>query len=99
MIHALKETPRISTRNHPENAPPAEARSAGPGLGAIIALCAFCGLIGMTVGTAALSTAMLAEGWGELFSSVPIIAAAVAILTGWTGAVFCMIREDRENEK
>ena len=86
---------KLTKENHPENAPPAPAATAPRiGLGPIIAICAFCGLVGMIFGAGMLSTAFLADGQGEVVSLIPLVATAVCLLSGWVGAFFWMVREE-----
>lgn len=87
---ALKDTP---ARAHPENEPAAretlEAR-----IWSYLPICLLSGLIGMTYGAAALSSALAYGTIMEIVSLLPLVAALVAIVTAWTTAMFCMCKEE-----
>jgi len=92
LLHGAQR--RILTQsNHPENVG-AEAPPPRVSLGAAVGIAAFSSLVGMTFGSAALSTAFLAETRAELYSVLPMIATAVCFLGGWMGAFFYMCREE-----
>ncbi len=90
-----REVLKLTKENHPENAPAAPVEKAPRiALAPVIAICAFCGLVGMTFGAGMLSTAFLADGHGELVSLIPLVAMAVCLLSGWVGAFFWMVRDE-----
>jgi Na+/H+-translocating membrane pyrophosphatase len=93
LMTPTKEALRLTAENHPENAG-APAKSPPSGLAATIFLSCLCAIIGMVFGSAALSTAFMAETTYELLSVIPLILLAVCILGGWVGAFFWMVRED-----
>jgi hypothetical protein len=93
MMTPTKEPLRLTQENHPENAVTA-ATSSPTGLAATIFLSCLCGLIGLVFGSAALSTAFMADTPYELLSVLPLILLAVCILGGWVGAFFWMVREE-----
>jgi hypothetical protein len=89
-----RELLKLTRENHPENAAPAEPKPPTVTLFSMIAICAFCGLVGMTFGAGMLSTAFLDDTKGELVSLIPLVIAAVGLLSGWVGAFFWMCREE-----
>jgi len=84
----------LTRENHPENAPPQtiEEKPTTLTLASAVGIGALCSLVGMTIGTAALSTAMLSDSRWELICLLPMVATAVALLGGWVGAFFHMVR-------
>ena len=92
-----REYVKLTQENHPENAVPATPKLPTVGLGAMIAISSFCGLIGMIFGAGMLSTAFLADGKGEVVCLIPLVATAVMFLTGWVGAFFWMCREPKHD--
>ena len=84
---------KLTQENHPENAPEAP-KDPTVSLWSIIAISALSGVVGMTFGTAALSSAMAADGPGEVVSLLPLVVTGVCILSGWLGAFFWMVREE-----
>jgi H+/Cl- antiporter ClcA len=92
-----RELLRLTQENHPENAvPKATPKLPTVTLFSMIAISAFCGLVGMTFGAAMLSTAFLADGMGEVVCLIPLVIAAVGLLSGWVGAFFWMVREESQ---
>jgi hypothetical protein len=92
-----RELLKLTKENHPENAVPATPQAPRVSLFSMIAICAFCGLVGMTFGAGMLSTAFLADGEGEVVCLIPLVIAAVGLLSGWVGAFFWMVREEAAN--
>lgn len=85
----------ITPENHPENAPAViEEKPTTITLASAVGIGALCSLVGMTIGTAALSTAMLSDSRWELICLLPMVCTAVALLGGWVGAFFYMVRSD-----
>lgn len=96
MVARVLEPPQPGTftqENHPGSVKEPALTPQTPLL-RTIALCMLCGVIGMVVGSAGLSTAFLADGTAELIACIPIILTAVCILTGWVGAFSLMVREE-----
>jgi len=93
-----QEPLKLTQENHPENAvapkPPPSLT-----LGSSIAACIVSGLVGMTFGCAALSTAFLVGADWHVASLLPLVATGVAILGAWIGAFFWMCREDAANRE
>jgi hypothetical protein len=88
------ETPITLTReNHPENVEERE-KPTTVSLASTIGLGVLCSLVGMTIGAAALSTALQSDNRWEAATLIPLVAATAAILGGWVGAFFYMIRSD-----
>ena len=97
-LTATREPLRLTQDNHPENA----ARPAkGPmvSLASMIGISALCGLVGMTFGSAALSTAFKSDTAGEVLSLIPLIATGTCILSGWVGAFYWMIRDESQRNE
>jgi len=94
-----RELLKLTRENHPENAVPEAPKAPTVTLFSMIAICAFCGLVGMTFGAGMLSTAFLADTMGEVVSLIPLVIAAVGLLSGWVGAFFWMCREEATNKK
>jgi H+/Cl- antiporter ClcA len=90
------QTPRTLNReNHPENAPePGTAKEPVFSLASIVGLGALCGLVGMALGAAALSTAFKSDNPWEPITLIPLVGTVVCILGGWIGAFFHMIRSE-----
>jgi hypothetical protein len=89
------ETPITLTReNHPENAVEAEEKPTTVTLASTVFIGALCSLVGMTIGSAALSTAFQTSTFWEVVSMIPLVAATVALIGGWMGAFFHMVRTD-----
>jgi hypothetical protein len=95
-LASARELLKLTRENHPENAPPAAPKLPTVTLFSMIAICAFCGLVGMTFGAGMLSTAFLADGQGEVVCLIPLVIAAVGLLSGWVGAFFWMIRDEKQ---
>lgn len=85
----------LTQENHPENVE-AEKPEARPAitLASAVGLGALCSLIGMIVGSAALSTAFQSESRWEAITLLPLVGTLACILGGWLGAFFHMIRTD-----
>jgi hypothetical protein len=88
------ETPiTLTQENHPENAelkekPTTITLASSVGIGVL------CSLVGMTIGSAALSTAQQSSSPTEVLFLIPLVATTASILGGWVGAFFFMIRSD-----
>ena len=91
-----REPLKLTAKNHPENAIPEAPKAPAVSLISIIAICAFCGIVGMTFGAGMLSTAFLADGKGEVLSLIPLVIAAVGFLSGWVGAFFWMVQQEKQ---
>jgi|SRR6185503_7463065 len=88
-----KEPLKLTQENHPENAEPVE-KLPTVSLASTVGIGALCSLGGMTLGSAALSTAFQADGPWEVISLIPLVATLVCLLGGWMGAFFWMCREE-----
>lgn len=90
------ETPVTLTReNHPENAvEPQEEKPTTVTLASTVCIGALCSLIGMTIGSAALSTSFQLSTFWEIVSIIPLVAATASLIGGWVGAFFYMVRSD-----
>src|SRR5687767_7293319 len=88
-----QEPVKLTAENHPENAKPVE-KMPTMGLASIVGIGALCSLAGMTLGSAALSSAFMADGPWEVVSLIPLVAMLVSLLGGWIGAFFWMCREE-----
>jgi len=95
MVARMQEQLKLTQENHPENAVE-EPREKAPtvSLGSMVAISALCGLVGMTFGSAALSTAFMADTAVEVYSMIPLVATGAVFLCGWVGAFFWMCREE-----
>jgi hypothetical protein len=81
----------LNQENHPENAELRE-KPTTVSLASTIFLGVLCSLIGMTIGSAALSTSFQSENRWEALTMVPLVATTASLLGGWVGAFFFMIR-------
>lgn len=88
---------KLTQENHPENARPAAPQPSST-LGSTIAACIVSGLVGMTFGCAALSTAFLVDARWHVVSLLPLVIGGVCILGAWIGAFAWMCREGAEQE-
>lgn len=88
-----KESLKLTRENHPENAKPVE-KLPTVSLASTVWIGALCSLAGMTLGSAALSSALMADGPWEVISLIPLAATLVCLLGGWMGAFFWMCREE-----
>lgn len=96
MVARLTDAPlKLTQENHPENAVEPAAQPPTVGLGAMVAICALCGLIGMAFGTAALSSCLAFGEPLHVASMLPLVIMVVCILSGWAGAFFWMCREEK----
>jgi hypothetical protein len=98
-LFPTRQLPKLTQENHPENIVPEPAKAPTITLPSIIGICALCGIVGMTFGAGMLSTAFLADGPGEVVSLIPLVATAVAFLSGWVGAFFWMCREEKSKQR
>jgi len=90
---AVEETPAPPPlENIPAVRETLEAR-----LWSTLPICILSGLIGMTWGAAALSSALACGTMMEVVSLIPMVAALVAIVTGWTTAMVCMCKEEADS--
>jgi hypothetical protein len=95
-----RERLKLTQENHPENAPEVPiVKDPRVGLAPMIAICSFCGLVGMIFGAGMLSTAFLANGQGEVVCLIPLVVTAVCLLSGWVGAFFWMVRQEAGSKK
>jgi hypothetical protein len=91
---------RLTQENHPENAPHADVEEQPTSsLLSAIGIGALCSLIGMAIGSAALSTAFLSDNRWEAITLLPMVGTAVCILGGWVGAFVHMIRSDSSSKQ
>lgn len=96
MVARMIPTPErihLTEANHPENAPEVSKQPTLT-LGSSICACIVSGLVGMTFGCAALSTAFLVDRDFHIASLLPLVITGAAILSAWIGAFFWMIREE-----
>ena len=91
-----REALKLTRENHPENAIPPAPKAPTVSLASMVGISALCGVVGMTFGTACLSTSMQADTMWEVVCLLPLAIAAVCILSGWVGAFFWMCREEKE---
>lgn len=89
---------KLTQANHPENAGMAEKRPA-MSLPSTIGICALTGLLGMTIGSAAFSTAFGTDNPGTVLYMIPLVTGLVALLGGWVGAFFYMCREEADKKE
>ena len=92
------QTPlKLTPENHPENAPvePVEQPTT-VSLASVVGIGSLCSLVGMTIGSAALSTSFFDGDFREVACMLPLVATAAALLGGWVGAFFYMVRSDRQ---
>jgi len=98
MVSRLMETenPRILTaQNHPENAiEPETEKQPTVSLASTVGIGALCSLVGMTIGSAALSTSFQTGTQAEVACLIPLVATLVSFVGGCVGAFFYMIRSD-----
>ena len=88
------ETPlKLTQENHPENEELKEKPTTVT-LASTIGIGALCSLVGMTIGSAALSTAFQSDRTTEVVFLIPMVATAASLLGGWVGAFFYMVRSD-----
>ena len=94
MIPAPAQEPiTLTSENHPENAVPEETQPTLT-LASSIGICALSALGGMTLGSAALSTAFLMDAPWHVACLIPLVSMLVCIAGGWIGAFFWMCREE-----
>lgn len=91
---------KLTPENHPENAPALPETEPQPtfSLASTIGLGSLCALVGMTIGSMALSTAFLSENKLEVLFLLPLVGLAVSILGGWVGAFAHMVRSDSQRK-
>jgi hypothetical protein len=99
-------TPKLAERSgtdvekaawvHPENRPsePEATPSLEKRLWSVLPLSILAGLIGMTYGAAALSSALSFGTIMEVVSLIPLVAALVTLASGWTAAMFCLCKDE-----
>jgi len=94
------ETPvTLTQENHPENRVDVETEPQPTlSLASAVGIGALCSLVGMTLGSAALSTAFQADTKWEVIFLLPLVATAVSLLGGWMGAFFHMVRSDADKK-
>jgi hypothetical protein len=100
MVARLTPPPvKLTQENHPENAvePPA-VKAPTVSLPAMIGFGAVSGVIGMAFGSAVLSSALAFDTPGHVASLIPLAVTVVAFLSGWAGAFFWMIQEEKTNK-
>lgn len=88
---------RLTQENHPENIQTVP-KAPRVGLASMITISALSGLVGMTFGSAALSSCFMAPGPGEVLSMIPLVTLGVILLTGWVGAFFWMGRDEADSK-
>ncbi len=95
------ETPlKLTQENHPENESiAAEEVQPKASLAFTVGLGVLCGLVGMTVGSAALSTAFQSDSRWEVLTLIPLVATLVSILGGWIGAFCHMILSEASKKE
>ena len=94
------ETPITLTReNHPENIVEPVEKPTTVKLGHTVGIGVLCSLVGMTLGTAALSTALQSDNRWETIFLIPMVATTVSLLGGWVGAFFYMLRSDASQKE
>lgn len=89
----------LTQENHPENIVEPVEKPTTVKLGHTVFLGILCGLVGMTIGTAALSTALLSDNRWEMIFLIPLVATTVSLAGGWVGAFFHMIRSDASQKE
>jgi hypothetical protein len=62
----------------------------------IIPICSVSGILGMVVGAAGFSSTIAFGTPGEMLSIAPLLTFAVALITGWVGAIYWMCRSREE---
>jgi len=92
-LMAAQEPVKLTQENHPENVVPPKKEPTLT-LGSSIAACIVSGLVGMTFGCAALSTAFLMDEQWHVASLLPLVATGTCFLGAWIGAFFWMCREE-----
>jgi len=96
MVARLMTAPepvKLTLENHPENViPPTKEPSLT--LGSSIVACIISGLVGMTFGCAALSTAFLVDADWHVASLLPLVVMGTCFLGAWIGAFFWMCRDE-----
>ena len=100
MVARLTPPPvKLTQENHPENIVEPTPKSPTFSLGAMVGFGALSGVIGMAFGSAVLSSALAFGQPGHVLSLIPLAVTVVAFLSGWAGAFFWMIREEKTNQK
>ena len=94
----MHESLKLTQENHPENAAPQE-KLPTVSLASTVLIGALCSLAGMTLGSAALSTAFMADGPWEVVTLIPLVATLVCLTGGWMGAFFWMCRDEATHRK
>jgi len=89
---------KLTQANHPENALPPAVPKKSSTLGSTIAACIVSGLVGMTFGCAALSTAFLVDARWHVASLLPLVIGGICILGAWIGAFAWMCGDGAEQE-
>lgn len=89
----------LTSANHPENAQEPEGeRQPTVSLASLVGLGALSSVLGMTIGSAALSTAFKSDNGWEVICLIPMVATAAGFMGGWAGAFFHMIRFDHSEK-
>lgn len=92
-LSTTQEPLRLTEENHPENAAQ-PAKMPTVSLASMIGISALCGLVGMTFGSAALSSAFQADTAWDVVCLLPLVVAGTCFLSGWMGAFFWMCRDE-----
>ena len=100
MVARLTPPPlKLTQENHPENMVEPPAKQPTVSLPAMVAFGALSGVIGMAFGSAVLSSALAFDKPGHVASLIPLAVTVVAFLSGWAGAFFWMIQEEKTHPK
>ena len=101
MVARLTPPPvKLTQENHPENfVEPQEEKLPTVSLLAMVGFGAVAGVIGMAFGSAVLSSALAFDKPGHVMSLIPLAVTVVAFLSGWAGAFFWMIQDEKKNQK
>jgi len=100
MVARLTPPPmKLTQENHPENIVEPPAKLPTVSLLAMVGFGALSGVIGMAFGSAVLSSALAFDQPGHVASLIPLAVTVVAILSGWAGAFFWMVQEEKTNHK
>ena len=100
MVARLTPPPvKLTQENHPENFVEPEEKLPTVSLAAMVGFSALSGVIGMAFGSAVLSSALAFDKPGHVASLIPLAVTVVAFLSGWAGAFFWMIQDEKKNHK
>jgi len=100
MVARLTPPPvKLTQENHPENFVEPKETLPPVSLAAMVGFGAVSGVIGMAFGSAVLSSALAFDKPGHVASLIPLAVTVVAFLSGWAGAFFWMIQDEKKNQK